>query len=274
MLRLHDPDRPSAAEAADAAQRTGVAVAHLLCTAALLHAPHPDDGGLLLGNWQLSAAAGMLACSAAAAMLSGGSRLRAALLPMLEVPVRRGGWAWLPGFGWRPVDDALRSDVLRRSSLPMVGVALVVLPLLAVEHFFEERIARSAGLSAAAAAASGLVWAAFALEFLVGVRLAEKRLDYCKRHWLDLAIILLPLIAFLRAARLARLATIQKSARVYRLRGVAMKVWKAVILFDLIGRVLRRTPEKQAAYLEERRAELLRDLADIDERLADVRRAA
>jgi hypothetical protein len=33
------------------------------------------------------------------------------------------------------------------------------------------------------------------------ISVAPRRLEYCKKHWLDLAIILLPLISFLRSLR-------------------------------------------------------------------------
>ena len=262
---------PGEAETAAAAQRTGIAVTHLLCVAALLHSP-PADAGLPLGTWQLGAAAGMLACSAAMILIVQGrrtTRFRLAVLPMLAVPARdvTRRLTWLPGLGWRVIDDGLREELRRRASVPMVAIALLVLPLLAVEHFFEEAIKSSNWLTAATTLASLLVWAAFTLEFLIGCTLSHRRLAYCKTQWLDLAIIVLPLVAFLRAARLGRLVYLQESARVFRLRGVAMKVWQAVILFDLIGRLVRRTPEKQRAYLLRRRDELTREVDEIEAEL-------
>ena len=273
MLRIHSKD-----ETRTARLQTAIAAGHLLCMAGLLHVAPQTTGLASLAGLQVAFAAGMVSLSVLAFRTSnavGLRRVRRSLLPMLCLPARDVGkkHAYLPGFGWRAIDDRLRADVEKVLTVPMVAIAVLVLPLFAAEHFYAERIAASARLTWGLAAASGLVWAAFAMEFVVGCTLAEKRLDYCKRHWLDLAIVLLPLVAFLRAARLARLASIQKSARVYRLRGVAMKLWKAVILFDLIGRVLLRSPEKRAAKLDVRRAELLEELADLDARIETLRAA-
>ena len=274
MLRIHSRQETRAAR-----RQTAVGVAHLAWTAGLLHIdPSDGEAGRLFG-WQVAFAAGMLVCSAAAFRVShrrGVGRMLDTLLPLTRLPARdtEGRHAYFPGFGWRAIDERLREGVERALTLPMIAIALVVLPLLAAEHFLADRIAASASLTATVVAASAAVWAAFTLEFVVGCTLSAKRLDYCKRHLLDLVIILLPLVAFLRAARLARLASVQKSARVYRLRGLAMKLWKAVVLFDLVGRLLLRTPEKRAANLEQRRETLLQEVAAIDAHIARLRRAA
>ena len=274
MLRIHSRDETRLAR-----RRTAVSLAHLTFAAALLHVAPQTTGVAALGRWQAAFATGVVACCGAYWRLASGTppaRLRRALLPMACLPARdeAGEHAYVPGLGWRPVGEELRAEIERRSSLPMVGLALLVLPLLAAEYFWADEVAASARLSWGLAAASAVVWAAFALEFVAGCSLAEKRLDYVKRHWLDLAIVLLPLVAFLRAARLARLASIQKSARVYRLRGLAMKLWRAMVLFDVLGRLLLRTPERRAAKLEERRAELLAEVAAIDARIGELRSAA
>ena len=60
------------------------------------------------------------------------------------------------------------------------------------------------------------------LDAIVMVSLAPKKLDYCKRHWINLVIIVLPLVAFLRTLQLfnfLRIAKASKLAKVYRLRG-------------------------------------------------------
>jgi voltage-gated potassium channel len=193
-------------------------------------------------------------------------RLLCCLLPPLRMcgrdynsPPR----VWVPFRGWVTPSARLAIELERSFSLPMIVVALMILPLLAIEHFWTQALAGSAPLRAAVSLATCLIWLAFAVEFFVMVSVVEKKLDYCKRHWLDIVIICLPFVAFLRFLRLGqalRLQQISRLGRVYRLRGVTMRTWRSVLLLDLIARVIRISPEKQLeklrTTLEEKEAEL------------------
>jgi len=119
-------------------------------------------------------------------------------------------------------------------------------------------------------AATGFIWFAFTVEFIVMVSATDRKIAYIKKNWLDLAIILLPLISFLRgirALRLAKLAKVQqlaKMGRVYRMRGLGMKLLKALLLFEIVSRVLRITPEKKLQKLNQLRDECLEELDEVE----------
>lgn len=269
-LKMHPHHETRIAKA-----RFAVAVTHLIALAGLLHLAPQTSGFMFFEGWQVAFSITLVACSVAAAWLSPASglrRLRGVLLPCLSLPP----WdaekthIWLPGFGWRTIDDDFRTSVEKQFTIPLVCIALLVLPLFAAEHFLQDRLAESPWLAWLLSVGSALVWAAFAYEFIVCCTIAEKRFTYIKQHWLDAIIILLPLVAFLRAARLARLAKIQQTARVFRMRGMVMRMWKAVVLFDLLERVLFRDPEKHLAHLEKKRATLLDELARLDGKIAQV----
>lgn len=56
--------------------------------------------------------------------------------------------------------------------------------------------------------ASWTVWAAFGLDFAARIALADTRGDYVRRHWYDVALIVLPVLRPLRLLRLLALARI------------------------------------------------------------------
>ena len=106
------------------------------------------------------------------------------------------------------------------------------------------------------------------------VSLAPKKLDYCKRHWINLVIIVLPLVAFLRTLQLfnfLRIAKASKLAKVYRLRGLGTRLLKIALAFNLIDRIMSMNPERHCAALEEKIAEKEAELADLRGRLAVAR---
>jgi voltage-gated potassium channel len=168
---------------------------------------------------------------------------------------------WLPVLGWQAVGPALRQRLERIFSVPMIVIALMILPVLLVEFKWEEQVAAHAGLRVLLHVSTGVIWFAFAVEFLVMIAVAEKKLRYCRQHWLDLVIILLPLISFLRSlrvvrstrlARLARIEQLTRMSRLYRVRGLAIRGFRALLLLELLQRMLRITPEKRLKRLRER----------------------
>lgn len=121
---------------------------------------------------------------------------------------------------------------------------------------------------------TALIWWSFALEFILLVSLAPKKLEFCKRHWINIVIILLPLLAFLRSLQLfrfLRMARAGKLMRAYRLKGLGTRVAKLAVLFNLVDRMLSRNPEKYRAHLEDKIADKTEELQALRDRLAEAR---
>ena len=108
---------------------------------------------------------------------------------------------------------------------PMIVLALLVLPLLLIEfhHVPEGWLAWTVDIG------FGLIWLAFLVEFIIKIAIAESRVEYIKQNWLDVIIIILPL---LRPLRLGSAAA--RTTRAFRLRGVGMKFARLVFSF-IIG---------------------------------------
>lgn len=186
------------------------------------------------------------------------SRVFGALMPILRIGVRDSGTAsqlWLPGMGWRTADARLQNDVAKALNGPMLAVAVLVLPVILAEFLLHERMETDLLLARSVQFGTAVIWWSFTVEFVLMVSITDKKLDYCKRHWLDLAIILLPFLFFLRALRLGQLLRLQnlsKTARVYKLRGVAMRTYRALLLLEFVSRLLQGSPERRLARLKER----------------------
>lgn len=217
---------------------------------------------------------------------SGGNNLRQHVWETLFPPLRLGGrdhvrgrHAWLPRIGWTHVDDELRKRVERGASLPMLAVALLVLPLLAAEYFLARQVQQSTGLLLFARAAESLIWTAFAFEFIVMISLAERKWRYARQHWIDLLIICLPLVAFLRMARLGRLLRLGqlgrmqqalRALRLFRIRVTALRVWRALLLLEVADRVVRATPDRKLARLREEASARERELQALRAEIAEL----
>jgi voltage-gated potassium channel len=188
---------------------------------------------------------------------------------------------WLPGLGLVTVDGRLRGRLERLISVPMIIIASLMLPLLAMEYFWLEQVRSQFALSLVLDIGTSVVWLAFALEFIVMVSVANDRTRYCLQHWLDLAVVCLPLVDFLPILRLLRLSEflelqqLGRLSRLYRLRGLLARTWRAVLLLEMIQRLRGRYCERHLQRLKEslracqdEMAALQEEIAEIEKRLA------
>jgi len=187
---------------------------------------------------------------------------------------------WLPGWGWRRCDRRLKRQLERRFSIPMMVVALMIMPILIIEFFLKDQVAQYDWLRLLLHVGTGVIWFAFAAEFILKISVAERKLQYCKEHWIDLAIILLPVISFLRSlsvartmrlTRLMRIQQLTKLGRAYRLRGIMIKAFRALVLLDLVERLFGGDPERRIAKLQYRADELEKQARLVRQKIARLR---
>ncbi|MEM8910434.1 MAG: potassium channel protein [Planctomycetota bacterium] len=167
---------------------------------------------------------------------------------------------WLPGLRWQRADKRLRRRLARMFSVPMIGIAMLILPVLLTEFLFKEQVARYLWLRLILHMSTGVIWFAFAAEFILMVSIAEKKWHYLRQNWVDLAIIALPLFSFLRslrfirATKLFKFGKLSQLVRAYRLRGTAIKGFRALVLLDVATRFGRNDPEAQLKRLQDQLA--------------------
>ena len=106
--------------------------------------------------------------------------------------------------------------------LPMTVLAVLWLPVLVIPFV----VKLPSGVSATFEAIDFTVWAAFVVEYLVKLWLTPARKTFVIHHLVDLAVIALPMLRPLRAARLLRLLTL---GRVGLVLANALRRAKAVI---------------------------------------------
>lgn len=183
----------------------------------------------------------------------------------------RSGCVWLPVIGWQRRGRDLFERLDRRFSVPMLLITLLILPILAIELFGAEYLPEYPTLALLRDVGTSTIWLAFAFEFILMSAIAEAKLPYLAKNWVNLVIILLPMIAFLRgfqAVRLLRLGNTAKALRVYRLRGLGLRAWRGVVALELVERLLYRKPDSRLAYLRRKLRDKQHDLDQLQRRIA------
>lgn len=184
---------------------------------------------------------------------------------------------FLPMLGWQRADVDLYERMERTFGIPMLFMAVLILPILAVELFWADLVAEHPGIRLFLDLGSMAIWIAFCIEFIVMVTLAPKKLVYMARNWINLAIIVLPFLAFLRGLRGVRLLWLgkglgkaAKALKVYRLRGLGLRGWRGMVALDLVERLLHRTPERRLKRLREILGEREREIARLRKRIQNL----
>jgi len=196
------------------------------------------------------------------------------------------GKLWLPFWGWcdrgKPLEDRLEGGFHK----PMLVFALLILPALGFEFIRADEVKANPPLALALQIGVGIIWVAFAFEFIIKVSAIRKPFVYSKERWLDLAIVLLPTLEFILtawadAAPLARLMRLTRAmapeqlarmGQIYRLRGLLMKGWRAVLVLRVVAKLTGNTLTKQLRTLEIQIAERELILSELRTQ-ADVVRA-
>lgn len=184
-------------------------------------------------------------------------------------------YVWLPRLGWLPVNRLQQEAMELRLALPMLLITLLILPVVGAEIFFREQLQASPLLALLVHLVAALIWLAFVYEFVVLLSLAEKKLDYCKRNWINIVIILLPLLSFLsnlQLLRFLRLSKAGKLVRAYRLRGLMARALRLALMLNLIERLLQRNLQGYVEHLHDKVAEKATELEQLQIKLLAAQR--
>lgn len=260
-----------------------VGLVFLLATGALLHLTQGDLVSplglkLLIGLGVLYLA---FVGEAIAHWLAGGQNMRQhvryLLMPIFRLCPRDhvdGRSAWIPLLGWRRLSPKLEKFLARMFSGPMIVIALLVLPVVAIEFIYAGKLDQSPISKLVIDSCSAFIWMAFVFEFVVMFSIVEKRWRYCKKNWIDVAIVLLPLVSFMGAARLGRLVKLKqltRTAKIYRMRGLALRMWRAIVALEVIDALLRRDPEQKMEKLKIRIEEKQEEIDHLRQELARIK---
>jgi hypothetical protein len=200
------------------------------------------------------------------------------LMPPLRMAIRdaRTGSIWVPRIGWQQPGKELSQRLEHAFAGPMLLFALMILPVLGLEYFRANHVRNTPELALALDISVSVIWMAFATELIFRAAAHPKPLAFTLDHWLDVAIVVLPVVEFFlerwRMAPLLRLLRagealspeqLARMERLYRLRGVATEGWHALMVMNFVTRLLGQTPEKRLKRIGERIAELEEQLSEL-----------
>ncbi|KAB1148766.1 two pore domain potassium channel family protein [Streptomyces luteolifulvus] len=132
----------------------------------------------------------------------------------------------------------------QRTQRPLMALAVAFAVAYAVPI-----VDSSAGktLTVGCTAVEWVVWAAFAVDYMVRLALAEQRKEFVRTHWLDLCAVVLPLLQPLRLLRLvSTLLLVQRRARMASQIRLTTYVAGAVVGLLMFGSLAVLSVERES----------------------------
>lgn len=203
-------------------------------------------------------------------------RLLTLLFPPLRIGSRNsstGEYIWIPHWHWCKVNEGLFLELKRRFVLPMIGIALLIVPVLLIEWKLMEEVHAAMPnlkIDLILNAIQTFIWCAFTFEFILMISISDRKLHYVKKNWLDLLIILLPFVSFLRTFRISQIARLKYATRSFKLRGVVTKARQGLIFVDFLQRIFRLRPENEVKRLYRLLRQNQRDREELQAKLKEV----
>lgn len=203
-------------------------------------------------------------------------RIQSLLFPPIRMGARHlfdPDLQWIPFLGWSYRNEGMLRHLKEKFSIPMIVIALLIIPVLVIEWKFYEEVEAflNTDLSFVLDLAQAFIWLAFAFEFILMVSLSREKIDYVQKNWIDLLIILLPFIAFVRTMRIIKIARLSQLARGYKLRGLLMKARQGLFFAGFFYRILT-LKNYQMKSLKKKLEKNLKERETIEEEIMELYR--
>jgi len=205
-------------------------------------------------------------------------RVAALLFPPLRMAsrhIQRVELIWIPFYGWSLSNEGLLKLIKRKFSIPMIVIALLIIPALLIEWQFYDQVSAylNTDLTFLLDLVQAFIWMAFAFEFILMISISNEKVEYAQKNWIDIAIILLPFISFVRTIRLIKIARITQLARGYKLRGLLMKARQGFVFASFFYRILTIKPDFQINRLRKKLVKNQKERELIEEDLIELYKA-
>jgi voltage-gated potassium channel len=205
------------------------------------------------------------------------SPLLVTLFPALHLVTRPCGkqeyilWS----FRWQLVTPELYKQIEKTFLYPILIISIIMIPFWITEIFYPEKMTVHPLFHHLINRGNALIWVLFVTEFFILFSIAEKRIDYLKKHWMEILIIILPMLALTRFILISRSLfftkgaflfgmKIQRLLNIYRSRVVLNRVIRILVIINIVKRFYRRrNPEKYLIRLQNQLTEKEKEITDL-----------
>lgn len=205
-------------------------------------------------------------------------------LPPLRIAAKRCNdttYIWWNG-NWQLVNQSLYEHLEKNFLYPILFISFFMIPFWVTEILFSQIIDTYFVLYHLMNLGNALVWGLFVIEFIIMFSITQKRSQYLITHWLEIFIIILPILALTRFFIISKYVKISKTyvlwfvkaqdmLNIYRARVVINRIIRILIIIDIVKRFYqRKNPEKYLEILRDKLTEQEQELADLKKQIRET----
>ncbi len=212
------------------------------------------------------------------------SPLLVTLLPAIHLVTRPCGKREyiLWNFSWKKVTPELYAHIEKKFLYPILIISVIMIPFWITEIFYPAKMTSDPLFHHFINRGNALIWVLFVTEFFILFSIAEKRMDYLKKHWMEILIIILPMLALTRFILISRSLFFTKNAvlfgmkiqrilNIYRSRVVLNRVIRILVIIDIVKRFYqRRNPEKYLTRLQNQLKEKEQEIIELKTQIREM----
>jgi len=184
------------------------------------------------------------------------------------------------GLEWRLIDQALYAHIEKKFLYPILVVSFLMIPFWITEIIFSK--ISHLWLFHLLNFGNAIIWSLFVAEFIILCSISKKPLKYVTTHWLELSIIILPMLALARFIVISKylqfskatylLVKIQNILNIYRARSVINRIIRILIIIDIVRRFYqRKNPQKYLEMLQDKLEDKEQEVAEIKQQITEIK---
>ncbi len=183
---------------------------------------------------------------------------------------------------WQLVDEKLYTNIEKRFLYPIFVILFFMIPFWIIEIFSIDF--SNLWLFHLLNIGNAIVWSLFVIEFIILCSICKKPLKYALAHWLELSIIILPMLALARFVLILKyiqvsettyliwFIKIQKILNIYRTRSVIHRIIRILTIINIVKRFYQhKNPQKYLEILEEQLQDKEQEIAKIKQQIKETK---
>ncbi len=181
---------------------------------------------------------------------------------------------------WQLIDQTLYEHIEKRFLYPILIVSCLMIPFWITEIIFSK--ISHLWLTHLLNLGNAVIWSLFVIEFIILCSISKKPLKYVTSHWLELSIIILPMLVLARFILIFKylqfsktaylLVKIQNILNIYRARSVINRIIRILIIIDIVRRVYQhRNPQKYLQMLQDKLDDKEQEITEIKQKIIETK---
>ncbi len=184
---------------------------------------------------------------------------------------------------WRLINQELYTHIEKRFLYPILVISFFMIPFWIIEIFSINF--SNLWFFHLLNIGNAIIWSLFVAEFIILCSISKKPFNYVLAHWLELSIIILPMLALARFILISKYIQVSKTTyliwfvkiqnmlNIYRTRSVLNRIIRILIIINIVKRFYQhKNPQRYLEILQEKLKDKEQEIAKINQQIEETKK--